>query len=75
LDLGEICRDLQSAAALTGGRMEAAVRKPLCRTCAAEMNYRGKLLLFPGVGRRFSPVREDCRDVAVQKYRRQLDGA
>ena len=74
VDLGKICHDLLIAAALTGDRTEATAREPLRRTCAAEMNYRGELLRLPA-GRSFWPVREDCRSVAVQKHRRQLDGA
>src|ERR1700719_4366058 len=75
IDLDEICRDLLIAAALSGDRTEATAREPLRRTCAAEMNYRGELLRLLPAGRSFWPVREDCRSVAVQKHRRQLDGA
>src|ERR1700730_14085985 len=75
IDLDEICRDLLIAAALSGDRTEAPAREPLRRTCVAEMNYRGELLRLLPAGRSFWPVRADCRSVAVQKHRRQLDGA
>jgi hypothetical protein len=52
IDLGKICRDLLIAAAVTGDWMEAAVRKGLGRTWAAEMDYRGKLPLLLRAGRR-----------------------
>jgi hypothetical protein len=51
-NLGEICRDLLIAAALTGDWMEAAVGKGLGRTWTAEMDYRGKLPLLLRAGRR-----------------------
>ena len=53
IDLGEICRDLLIAAALTGDRMEAAARERLGRACAAKMDYRRKLPLLRRAGRRF----------------------
>jgi hypothetical protein len=46
IDLGEICRNLLIAAALTGDRMETASRESLGRACAAKMDYRGKLPLL-----------------------------
>jgi len=52
VDLGKICRDLLIAAAVTGDWMEAAARKGLGRTWAAEMDYRGKLPLLLRAGRR-----------------------
>ena len=36
------------------------------------MNYRGELLRLLPTGRPFWPVREDCRNVVVQKYSRKL---
>jgi len=73
VDLGEICRDLLIAAALTGDRMEAAVRERLGRACAAKMDCRGKLPLLLRAGRRLSRARENRRDFLVQKYCRKLD--
>src|SRR5215471_10445112 len=55
--------------------MEAAACERLCGTCAAEMNYRGQLLPPLPADRHGSPMPEDHRDVAVQEYRRKLDGA
>src|SRR5262252_6623950 len=55
--------------------MEAAACERLCRTCAAEMNYRGQLLPPLPADRPGSPMPEDRRDVAVQEYRRKLGGA
>jgi hypothetical protein len=52
IDLGEICRDLLIAAALTGQQMEAAARERLGRACAAKMDYRGKLPLLLRAGSR-----------------------
>src|SRR5260370_31339363 len=51
-DLGEICRNLLIAAALTGDWMEAAARERLGRACAAKMDYRGKLPLLLRAGSR-----------------------
>src|SRR5580704_7289486 len=73
VDLGEICRDLLIAAALTGDRMEAAVRERLGRACAANVDCRGKLPLLLRAGRRLSRARENRRDFLVQKYCRKLD--
>ena len=62
------------AAALAEQQMEAATRERLRRTCAAEMNYRGQLLLPPRANGGSSPMPEDLRDVAVQKDRSKLNG-
>src|SRR5215472_14241314 len=55
--------------------MEAAACERLCRTRAAEMNYRGQLLPPLPADFRGSPISEGRRDIAVQKHRRQLGGA
>jgi hypothetical protein len=75
MDLGEICRDLLIATALTGDRMETAARKGLGRACAAKMDYRGKLPLLLRAGRCLLRARENRRDFAVQKHGRKLDSA
>jgi len=71
----EICRNVVIAAALAGQQMEAAACERLCRTCAAEMNYRSQLLPPLPADRDGSPMPEDRCNVAVQEYRRKLDGA
>jgi hypothetical protein len=75
VDLGEICRDLLIAAALTSDRMEAAARECPGRARAAKMDYRGKVPLLLRVGGRLWRARENRRDFAVQKHRRELDSA
>jgi hypothetical protein len=71
--MGEICRYVLVAAAFAGDQMETSLRERLGQTCAAEMNYRSEFLLLLQTGA--WPVRENAGEIAVQKHRRELDGA
>jgi hypothetical protein len=56
IDMGEICRDVVVAAALAGGQIESAAHERLGQTCAAKMNYSGKLLLLLRARRHLWPM-------------------
>jgi hypothetical protein len=73
-DLGEISRDVVFAATFTGDQMEAAVHEGLGRGWTTEMDHCGQRLLLLLVAGRVRPACKNDRDVAVQKYRRELDG-
>ena len=68
VDRGEVCCDVVVAATLAEGQTEAAARKGLGRTCAAEMDDGGEILLLLRA-RRVRPVCENCCDVAARILR------
>jgi hypothetical protein len=74
VDTGEVCRDLVITAALAGGQTKPALGKGLGRTRAAQMDYRGKLLLVLRIRLAMSPAGENRPEIAIQINRRELNG-
>src|SRR5882762_4321960 len=74
IDLGDIGRDEVIAAALAGHHLKATAREGRGRTCAAEMDEGGEILLLLRAGRGVGHARENRRDLAVQVNGSEFDG-